>query len=100
MRAIKNYRKNCTPYQNGVTFAEIKNVIYCEWDNNYTRIHTVDGSQYMVAKRSGDIQEVLEERSFMHSPPVSYQPQSHQQIRSWKRQLLYHVQQPNHSGYP
>lgn len=66
--------KIALPYQNGVTFAEIKNVIYCEWDNNYTRIHTVDGGQYMVAKRLGDIREVLEERSFMHSPPVSYQP--------------------------
>jgi two-component system LytT family response regulator len=66
--------KIALPYQNGVTFAEIKNVIYCEWDNNYTRIHTVDSSQYMVAKRLGDIREVLEERSFMHSPPVSYQP--------------------------
>ncbi len=57
--------KIALPYQNGVTFAEIKNVIYCESDNNYTRIHTVDGNQYMVAKTLGDIQEVLEERNFL-----------------------------------
>ena len=57
--------KIALPYQNGVTFAEIKNVVYCESDNNYTRIHTVDGSQYMVAKTLGDIQEVLEERNFL-----------------------------------
>ena len=57
--------KIALPYQNGVTFAEIKNVIYCESDNNYTRIHTVDGSKYMVAKTLGDIQEVLEERNFL-----------------------------------
>ena len=57
--------KIALPYQNGVTFAEIKNVIYCESDNNYTRIHAVDGSKYMVAKTLGDIQEVLEERNFL-----------------------------------
>ncbi len=57
--------KIALPYQNGVTFAEIKNVVYCESDNNYTRIHTVDGNHYMVAKTLGDIQEVLEERNFL-----------------------------------
>lgn len=57
--------KIALPYQNGVTFAEIKNVLYCESDNNYTRIHTVDGNQYTVAKTLGDIQEVLEERNFL-----------------------------------
>ncbi len=57
--------KIALPYQNGVTFAEIKNVIFCESDNNYTRIHTVDGNHYMVAKTLGDIQEVLEERNFL-----------------------------------
>ena len=57
--------KIALPYQNGVTFAEIKNVIYCESDNNYSRIHTVDGNQYTVAKTLGDIQEVLEERNFL-----------------------------------
>ena len=53
------------PYQNGVTFAEIKSILYCESENNYTRFHTVDGQQYMVAKTLGDIQEVLEERNFL-----------------------------------
>jgi two-component system LytT family response regulator len=57
--------KIALPYQNGVTFAEIKNVIYCESDNNYTRIFTIDDKQYMVAKTLGDIQEVLEERNFL-----------------------------------
>ncbi len=57
--------KIALPYQNGVTFTEIKLVIYCESENNYTRIHTTDGNQYMVAKTLGDIQEVLEERNFL-----------------------------------
>ncbi len=57
--------KIALPYQNGVTFTEIKNVIYCESDNNYTRFHILGGQNYMVAKTLGDIQEVLEERNFL-----------------------------------
>lgn len=57
--------KIALPYQNGVTFTEIKNIIYCESDNNYTKFHMADGKQYTVAKTLGDIQEVLEERNFL-----------------------------------
>jgi two-component system, LytTR family, response regulator len=62
----KNYPdKIALPYQNGVTFTEIKNIVYCESENNYSRFHTIDGRQYLVAKTLGDIQEVLEERNFL-----------------------------------
>jgi len=57
--------KIALPYQNGVTFTEIKNVLYCESDNNYTRFHIAGGQQYTVAKTLGDIQDVLEERNFL-----------------------------------
>ncbi|GLU54406.1 LytR/AlgR family response regulator transcription factor [Dyadobacter frigoris] len=57
--------KIALPFQNGVTFVEIKNVIYCESDNNYTRFNMLDGHQHTVAKTLGDIQEVLEERNFL-----------------------------------
>lgn len=57
--------KIALPYQNGVTFAEIKQVVYCESENNYTRFHMEDGHTSMVAKTLGDIQEVLEERNFL-----------------------------------
>lgn len=57
--------KIALPYQNGVTFAELKQIICCESENNYTRVHTADGHHYMVAKTLGDIQEVLEERNFL-----------------------------------
>lgn len=57
--------KIALPYQNGVTFTEIKQVIYCESDNNYTKIHTTDGNVYTVAKTLGDIQDILEERNFV-----------------------------------
>lgn len=57
--------KIALPFQNGVTFTEIKSIIYCEADNNYSRFYTVDGQQYMVSKTLGDIEEVLEERNFL-----------------------------------
>jgi len=57
--------KIALPYQNGVTFTEIKNVLYCEADNNYTRFFIAGGQQYLVSKTLGDIEEVLAERNFL-----------------------------------
>lgn len=57
--------KIALPYQNGVTFTEIKNILYCEAENNYTRFFIIGGQQCMVSKTLGDIQEVLEERNFL-----------------------------------
>ncbi|NOT93185.1 MAG: response regulator transcription factor [Ferruginibacter sp.] len=57
--------KIALPYQNGVTFTEIKKVLYCESDNNYTHFYLEDGQKYVVAKTLGDIQEILEERNFL-----------------------------------
>lgn len=57
--------KIALPYQNGVTFALVKQVMYCQSDNNYTRFYMEDGHQHLVAKTLGDIQEVLEEGNFL-----------------------------------
>ncbi len=59
------YDKIALPFQNGVTFVEIRQIIYGESENNYTRFHTADGLHYLVAKTLGDIQEILEERNFL-----------------------------------
>jgi two-component system, LytTR family, response regulator len=57
--------KIALPYQNGVSFVEVENIVYCEAENNYTRFYTIDGQQHLVSKNLGDIQEVLEERNFL-----------------------------------
>jgi two-component system LytT family response regulator len=57
--------KIALPYQNGVMFTEVSNIIYCESENNYTRFHLANKQQCMVSKTLGDIQEVLEERNFL-----------------------------------
>jgi two-component system, LytTR family, response regulator len=57
--------KIALPYQNGVSFVEVENIVYCESENNYTRFYTTDGQQHLVSKNLGDIQEVLEDRNFV-----------------------------------
>ena len=57
--------KIALPYQNGVTFVDIKDVIYCESDDNYTKFHLTDGHNYLVTKSLREIQELFEERDFL-----------------------------------
>ncbi|GAB3048386.1 LytR/AlgR family response regulator transcription factor [Spirosoma pulveris] len=53
------------PFQNGVTFVALKEIIYCEADDNYTKFHISDGQHYLVTKSLKEMQEVLEEREFL-----------------------------------
>ncbi|GAB3998678.1 LytTR family DNA-binding domain-containing protein [Spirosoma daeguense] len=57
--------KIALPYQNGVTFVDLKDVIYCESDDNYTKFYVLDGPHYLVTKSMRDIQDLLETRGFM-----------------------------------
>lgn len=53
------------PYQNGVAFVDMKDILYCESDDNYTKFHLGDGQYHMVTKPLREIQELLEERDFL-----------------------------------
>ncbi len=57
--------KLALPYQNGVTFVPVKDILYCEADDNYTKIVLSDGQTFLITKTMRDIQEVLEEREFL-----------------------------------
>ena len=57
--------KLALPYQNGVTFVLVKDILYCESDDNYTKFILSDGQTYLVTKTMREIQEVLEEREFL-----------------------------------
>lgn len=57
--------KIALPYQNGVSFVNISDIIYCEADDNYTKFHLANKQSYLVTKPLKDIQETLEERGFM-----------------------------------
>lgn len=53
------------PYQNGVTFVAVQDILYCEADDNYTRFYLTNGQKHLAAKTLRDIQELLEDRDFL-----------------------------------
>ncbi|MCU0340279.1 MAG: LytTR family DNA-binding domain-containing protein [Spirosomaceae bacterium] len=57
--------KIALPHQEGVIFVELRNILYCEADDNYTRFFVTNGQKYLVSKTLRDIQETLEERNFL-----------------------------------
>jgi two-component system LytT family response regulator len=58
-------QKIAVPHQSGVVFVELKDLVYCEADSNYTRLFLTNGKQYLLSKTLRDVQQVLEERNFL-----------------------------------
>lgn len=58
-------QKIALPYQNGVVFTDLGNILYCEARDNYTLFFLMDGKQHLVAKTLRSVQEILEERNFL-----------------------------------
>lgn len=57
--------KIALPFQNGVSFFLLKDILYCESDNNYTHFYMVDGQKYLITKTLREVQELLEEQHFL-----------------------------------
>lgn len=57
--------KIALPYQNGVTFVNVNDILYCEADDNYARFYLSNGDKLLATKTLRDIQEILEERNFL-----------------------------------
>lgn len=57
--------KIAIPFQSGVVFVELKELIYCEADSNYTKLMLTYGKSYLLSKTLREVQEVLEERNFL-----------------------------------
>jgi two-component system, LytTR family, response regulator len=57
--------KIAVPFQTGVVFVELKELIYCEADSNYTKLFLSTGKNYLLSKTLREVQEVLEERNFL-----------------------------------
>jgi two-component system LytT family response regulator len=57
--------KIAVPFQNGVVFVELKELVYCEADSNYTKLILTSGKSYLLSKTLREVQEVLEERNFL-----------------------------------
>lgn len=53
------------PYQNGDAFVQLKDILYCKAEDNYTSFYTASGQQYLKTKPLKYIEELLEERDFL-----------------------------------
>jgi two-component system LytT family response regulator len=57
--------KIAVPFGGGVVFVDLKELVYCEADSNYTRLFLVNGKNYLLSKTLREVQGVLEERNFL-----------------------------------
>jgi two-component system, LytTR family, response regulator len=57
--------KLAIPSQTGVSFIEIKDILYAEASNNYTKIILLDGQEHLITKTLKDVQDVLEDLHFL-----------------------------------
>lgn len=57
--------KIAVPFHSGVVFVELKELVYCEADSNYTKLFLNNGKSYLLSKTLREVQEVLEERNFL-----------------------------------
>jgi two-component system LytT family response regulator len=53
------------PHARGLVFVDVRQILYCESDSNYSRCYLQNGEQYLVSKTLGDVQEVLEPQDFV-----------------------------------
>jgi two-component system, LytTR family, response regulator len=51
--------------QNGVSFIDLDEIIYCEASNNYSKLILTSNRSFLVSKTLKDVQEVLEEEHFL-----------------------------------
>ena len=58
-------QKIAVPYQSGVHFIELKDLVYCEADSNYTKLFLSNGKSYLLSRTLREVQQVLEERNFL-----------------------------------
>lgn len=58
-------QKLAVPYQGSLIFVELKEIVYCESDSNYTSIILASGKRYLVSKTLREVQEFLEGRNFL-----------------------------------
>jgi len=58
-------QKIAVPSQSGVAFIELKDLVYCEADSNYTKLFLTTGKNYLLSKTLREVQHVLEERNFL-----------------------------------
>lgn len=57
--------KIAVPYQQGVIFLPVGEILYCESDSNYTKVIATQNRHFLLTRTLREVQEVLEERNFL-----------------------------------
>ena len=57
--------KIAVPYQQGVIFMPVSEIIYCESDSNYSRVVATQNRHYLLTRTLREVQEVLEAGNFL-----------------------------------
>lgn len=57
--------KIAVPYQNGIIFLPLAEILYCEADNNYTQVIATQSRHFLLMRTLREVQQVLEDRNFM-----------------------------------
>lgn len=52
------------PEENGFLLNKIASIMYCEADQNYTRVFTIEGEKILVSKPIKDVQKLLPDNIF------------------------------------
>nr|WP_293844275.1 LytTR family DNA-binding domain-containing protein [uncultured Arsenicibacter sp.] len=57
--------KIAVPYQQGIIFLPVSEVLYCESDSNYTKVVATQNRSFLLTRTLREVQEILEERNFL-----------------------------------
>jgi two-component system LytT family response regulator len=57
--------KIAVPFQSGIVFIELSELVYCEANSNYTKLILANGKSHLLSKTLKDVQYVLEQRNFV-----------------------------------
>jgi two-component system, LytTR family, response regulator len=58
-------QKIAVAFKNSVVFVELKELVYCEAEGNYTKLFLTTGKTHLLSKTLREVQEVLEEKNFL-----------------------------------
>lgn len=60
-------KKIALPFSDKIEFVEVKDIVKCQGETNYTRIYLADGKMHMVSKSLIEYEEILAEFGFIRT---------------------------------
>lgn len=90
--------KIALPYQNGVSFVNISDIIFCESDDNYTKFILANQKISLVTKSLKEIQELLEDMGFLRVHRKFLVNLNH--IKKYVKGDSYHIVMNNQTTIP